>query len=227
MVSLTNYDPIEITTAICESLNFDCIIPTALYKSLQRREKNIIDAECLIEKQNAIPPALNESETEISHFFPPPPAKEEENFFRCSNGKDLQLFFLNVCNIFEESSLNDLTDILDSALKDKLKDLLDTYKPNKTENTNLKMKIIFKDDIPVCQRPRSLAFSEKIEVDKQIDEWLKEGIIRESTSEYSLPIVVRRKKKRWIDTNLCRFSSFEQENNKRSVSPSSYRRNIR
>ena len=145
-------------------------------------------------KTECNPPALNESETEITHFLPPPLAKEEENFLCCLNEKDLQSFFLNICNLFEESSLYDLTHIFDSALRDKLKVLLDNYKPNKTENTNLKMSIILKDDIPVCQRSRRLAFSEKIEVNKQIDVWIKECIIRESTSKYSLPIVVCRKK---------------------------------
>ena len=70
MLSFINYDLIHITGTICDSLNFDSIIPTALHESLLRREKLIIDAECLIKMQNATPSALNESETEISHFPP-------------------------------------------------------------------------------------------------------------------------------------------------------------
>ena len=112
-----------------------------------------------------------------------------------------QLFFLNVCNLFKESSLYDLTYIFDTAFRDKLKDLLDNYKQNKTENTNLKISIILKDDVPDCWKPRRFAFSEKIHIDKQIDVWIKEGIISESTSKYGSLILVPRKK---IDR--CKFA---------------------
>ena len=37
------------------------------------------------------------------------------------------------------------------------------------------MDIILEDDIPISQRARGLAFSKKIEVEKQIDAWLREG----------------------------------------------------
>lgn len=56
------------------------------------------------------------------------------------------------------------------------------------------MSIILTDDIPVCQRSRRLSFTEKQEVEKQIDEWLEKKIIRESCSDYCSPIVLCRKK---------------------------------
>ncbi|GBM60122.1 Transposon Ty3-I Gag-Pol polyprotein [Araneus ventricosus] len=56
------------------------------------------------------------------------------------------------------------------------------------------MRIILKDNEPICQPPRRLAFAEKEEVNKQIEEWLKEDIIRPSSSEYSSPIVLVKKK---------------------------------
>ncbi|GFX34693.1 retrovirus-related Pol polyprotein from transposon 17.6 [Trichonephila clavipes] len=56
------------------------------------------------------------------------------------------------------------------------------------------MRIILKDEEPVCQHPRRLAFTERQEVNKQIEEWLNESIIRPSTSEYTSPIVMVKKK---------------------------------
>ncbi|GFT92444.1 hypothetical protein TNCV_1053621 [Trichonephila clavipes] len=54
------------------------------------------------------------------------------------------------------------------------------------------MSIILKDYIPVCQRARRLS-SEKLQVNDQIDDWLQQGIIRESCSDYCSPIVLRNK----------------------------------
>ncbi|GFY15817.1 retrovirus-related Pol polyprotein from transposon 17.6 [Trichonephila clavipes] len=56
------------------------------------------------------------------------------------------------------------------------------------------MRIILKDEEPVCQPPRRLAFTERQEVNKQIEEWLNEGIIRPSSAEYASPIVMVKKK---------------------------------
>ncbi|GFT16772.1 retrovirus-related Pol polyprotein from transposon 17.6 [Trichonephila clavipes] len=56
------------------------------------------------------------------------------------------------------------------------------------------MCIILKDDISVCQRARRLSCSEKLQVNDQIDDWLQQGIIRESCSDYCSPIVLCKKK---------------------------------
>lgn len=48
--------------------------------------------------------------------------------------------------------------------------------------------------MPVCLRPRRLAVKEKIILDKQIDEWLKEGVIQPSKSKYSSPVAIVPKK---------------------------------
>ncbi|GFU79325.1 retrovirus-related Pol polyprotein from transposon 297 [Trichonephila clavipes] len=56
------------------------------------------------------------------------------------------------------------------------------------------MRIILKEEEPVCQPPRRLAFTERQEVNKQIEEWLNEGIIRPSSAEYASPIVMVKKK---------------------------------
>ncbi|GFV76405.1 retrovirus-related Pol polyprotein from transposon 17.6 [Trichonephila clavipes] len=56
------------------------------------------------------------------------------------------------------------------------------------------MRIVLKDDIPVYQSARRLPFSENQDVNKQIDEWLEQGILRPSSSEYASPIVLVKKK---------------------------------
>ncbi|GFW65481.1 transposon Tf2-9 polyprotein [Trichonephila clavipes] len=65
------------------------------------------------------------------------------------------------------------------------------------------MRIIPKDHIPVYQPARRLSFSENQDVNKQIDEWLEQGIVRPSshTSEYASPIVLVKKKDG--TTRLC------------------------
>lgn len=56
------------------------------------------------------------------------------------------------------------------------------------------MKIILKHEQPITFRPRRLSYSEQCELRVIIDELLTEGIIRESNSPYSSPIVLVRKK---------------------------------
>ncbi|GFT24239.1 transposon Tf2-9 polyprotein [Trichonephila clavipes] len=72
------------------------------------------------------------------------------------------------------------------------------------------MCIILKDDIPVCQRARRLSCSEKLQVDDQIDDWLQQGIIKESVSDYCSPIVLCKKK----DGNLRLCIDYRKINSK-------------
>ncbi|GFV34017.1 phosphatase and actin regulator 2 [Trichonephila clavipes] len=63
------------------------------------------------------------------------------------------------------------------------------------------MNIILKDDIPVCQRARRLSFSEKLQVNDQIDDWLRQGIIKESVFDYCSSIVLCKKVKGAMKTS--------------------------
>ncbi|GFV33386.1 retrovirus-related Pol polyprotein from transposon 17.6 [Trichonephila clavipes] len=58
-----------------------------------------------------------------------------------------------------------------------------------------------KDDIPVLPTCTPLIISENQDVNKQIDEWLEQGIVRPSSSEYASPIVLVKKKDG--TTRLC------------------------
>ncbi|GFT61147.1 retrovirus-related Pol polyprotein from transposon 297 [Trichonephila clavipes] len=103
------------------------------------------------------------------------------------------LFLLKVSETFDEC-LYDVSHISNSGIRDKVQTLIENYCPNKTETTALKMKIILSDEKPIAQRSRRLSLPEKREVEKQIEEWLEQGVIRESCSDISSPVVVSKKK---------------------------------
>lgn len=87
-----------------------------------------------------------------------------------------------------------LEHIVNPVIRQEVYQCIDTYHPVQVKEAPLKLKIILKDDIPVAQRPRRLSYTEQGIVEKQIDEWLKDGIIRVSFSEYSSPLVLVKKK---------------------------------
>ncbi|GFX85931.1 transposon Tf2-9 polyprotein [Trichonephila clavipes] len=71
--------------------------------------------------------------------------------------------------------------VTNPKIRRELFELISNYEPKKTEMTNVSMRIILKDDIPVYQPARRLSFSENQDVNKQIDEWLEQEIIRPSS----------------------------------------------
>ncbi|GFY15215.1 transposon Tf2-8 polyprotein [Trichonephila clavipes] len=102
----------------------------------------------------------------------------------------------------------DLRHVENRQIKKELEKLIQDYKPEKTASTDVTMRIILKDEEPVCQPPRRLAFTERQEVNKQIEEWLNEGIIRPSSAEYASPIVMpfRRLCKKELITRIARWT---------------------
>ncbi|GBL82029.1 Retrovirus-related Pol polyprotein from transposon 297, partial [Araneus ventricosus] len=56
------------------------------------------------------------------------------------------------------------------------------------------MNIRLTSDIPINSSPRRFPFIEKEIINEQIEQWLKDKIIRPSTSEYSSPVVLVKKK---------------------------------
>ncbi|GFT31145.1 retrovirus-related Pol polyprotein from transposon 17.6 [Trichonephila clavipes] len=115
--------------------------------------------------------------------------KEGVKFNKYENHE--QLMQISAENLQEEL---DLRHVENRQIKKELEKLIQDYKPEKTASTDVTMRIILKDEEPVCQHPRRLAFTERKEVNKQIEEWLNEGIIRPSSSEYASPIVMVKKK---------------------------------
>lgn len=70
---------------------------------------------------------------------------------------------------------------------DSIKDMIANYNPNNTEEFQISTRIVLKDDERIYHNPKRLSLSEKEIVEKQIDVWLKEGVIQESNTEYASP----------------------------------------
>lgn len=73
-------------------------------------------------------------------------------------------------------------------------ELIKNYRPVKQVDTPIETKIVLTSEAPIYQRPRRMAPKEKSIVNNQVAEWLRDGIIRESSSEFASPVVVVKKK---------------------------------
>jgi len=91
---------------------------------------------------------------------------------------------------------NDELDINEAAgecAKQEVSELIMNYKPLKSKSTNIEMKILLNNESPIFSRPRIFAFAETNVIDEQIEEWLDKGIIEESDSEFTSPVVLAKK----------------------------------
>ncbi|GFU19567.1 retrovirus-related Pol polyprotein from transposon 17.6 [Trichonephila clavipes] len=125
------------------------------------------------------------------------------------SGSSLGVHFnsnVSVSNMIENSSY-DLSHVKNFNTRNDLSSLIKDYKCNKIKSTKLKMNIKLKNDIPVCQRARRLSCSEKLQVNNQIDDWLRQGIIKESVFDYCSPIVLCKKVNGAMKTSSVEFIS--------------------
>lgn len=88
----------------------------------------------------------------------------------------------------------DLTHIKEQKHKEEIRQIVSTYRPNKKKEVGITTKIILKDEKPVTSAPRRLSIQDKQTVNKFMEEWLQDGIIQPSNSEYASPIVLVKKK---------------------------------
>ncbi|GFY03224.1 RVP domain-containing protein [Trichonephila clavipes] len=72
-----------------------------------------------------------------------------------------QLMQISAENLQEELNLRHVEN---RQIKKELEKLIQDYKPEKTASTDVTMRIILKDEEPVCQHPRRLTFTERQEV---------------------------------------------------------------
>ncbi|GFV20795.1 retrovirus-related Pol polyprotein from transposon 17.6 [Trichonephila clavipes] len=180
-ISLNQHSPsLSVRTAISPTLTEEFIIHPSVYSEIKKLGHAKSDV------------LLNESGSSLG-----------ANSSAYSNS----IFY--VANVIENCSY-DLTHVKNFDIRNDLSSLIKNYKPNKSKSTKLKMCIILKDDIPVCQRARRLSCSEKLQVDDQIDDWLQQGIIKESVSDYCSPIVLCKKK----DGNLRLCIDYRKINSK-------------
>ncbi|GFT99623.1 retrovirus-related Pol polyprotein from transposon 412 [Trichonephila clavipes] len=113
---------------------------------------------------------------------------------------------VSVSNVIENSSY-DLSHVKNFNTRNDLSSLIKDYKCNKIKSTKLKMNIKLQNDIPVCQTARRLSCSEKLQVNNQIDDWLRQGIIKESVFDYCSPIVLCKKANGAMKTSSVEFIS--------------------
>ena len=108
-------------------------------------------------------------------------------------GTQPEVFQINIDDKREADKI-DLSYIQDAESRRTIANVIENYKPNQIVETDVKMKLILKDDEVVYQKARRLSPSEKNIVNAQIEEWEKQGIVRPSSSDYASPVVLVKKK---------------------------------
>ncbi|XP_011171540.1 uncharacterized protein LOC105204179 [Solenopsis invicta] len=83
---------------------------------------------------------------------------------------------------------------IDNESRKTVECMMSAYKPNKIKTTDIELKITLKEETPIYQSPRRLPPKERESVEKQVNDWLHEGIIEPCSSEYASPVVVVKKK---------------------------------
>lgn len=101
--------------------------------------------------------------------------------------------FSKICQI-DVSETVDVSHIRSQTVKCEVREIVASYTPKVPSSPPIQMKLELSDNTPVHRPPRRLAPQEREAVAKQIEEWLRDGIIQHSRSPYASPIVVVRKK---------------------------------
>ncbi|GFV14942.1 retrovirus-related Pol polyprotein from transposon 17.6 [Trichonephila clavipes] len=194
-ISLNQHSPgLSVRTAISPTLTEEFIIHPSVYSEIKKLGHAKSDV------------LLNESESSLgAHAYAYSSAISFPN--------------VSFSNVIENSSY-DLSHVKNFNTRNDLSSLIKNYKCNNIKSTKLKMCIKLKNDIPVCQRARRLFCSEKLQVNNQIDDWLRQGIIKESVFDYCSPIVLCKKANGAMKTSSVEFIS-------RSPTPSPMNSNYR
>ncbi|GFU16117.1 pro-Pol polyprotein [Trichonephila clavipes] len=82
--------------------------------------------------------------------------------------------------------------------------------PNKIKTTDIELSITVTDDKPIYHSPRRLPFTERDIGDKQIDEWIQNGVIEPCSSAYASQVLVVRKKTAVHDFDVKQKASFDE-----------------
>lgn len=106
--------------------------------------------------------------------------------------KTADMYLLSI-DVTEEEALN-IQENVAREYKEEIEQLVNSYEPEKIKESVVKLKITMKDDEPIFSRPRRLSPAEKSIVDNQVKDWLEQGIIEPSSSEYASQVVVVKKK---------------------------------
>ncbi|GFU11892.1 pro-Pol polyprotein [Trichonephila clavipes] len=77
----------------------------------------------------------------------------------------------------------------------------------KLKTTDIELSITMTDDKPIYHSPKTVTFTERDIVDKQIDEWIQNGVIEPCSSAYASQVLVVRKR-RQSTTVIDSFTKF-------------------
>ena len=100
---------------------------------------------------------------------------------------------MKVCSV--GSSENDPGFHLEkNEFRDSIQDLIRSYAPKKPKESPVVMKILLRDEEPVHQNPRRLSVAENEVVKTQVAQWMADGIVKPSRSDYASPVVLVPKK---------------------------------
>ena len=80
------------------------------------------------------------------------------------------------------------------VMKCEIENMVINYEPVKSKCTNIEMKIIMTDEEPIYCSPRRLPFFEREIVDRQVEEWIEDGVVEPCYSDYTSPVVVVKKR---------------------------------
>ena len=118
---------------------------------------------------------------------------------------------------------NNIDMTVDKDIRDQVKNLIETYEPVKTKTTDIELNISLKNDKPVFLQPPRLPHYERDIVQEQIHQWLNEGKIRLSSSEYASPVLVTKREDG--SHRVCMdYRQLNAKNVKRSISYTNNRR---
>jgi len=90
--------------------------------------------------------------------------------------------------------VTDIEPAASAKAKEVVHNVVQNYQAVSTKSTNIQMRLTLNDDKPIHSRPRRFSYSERCIIDKQTDQWLKDGVIETSESEYSSPVVLVNKR---------------------------------
>ncbi|XP_043263810.1 uncharacterized protein LOC122404023 [Colletes gigas] len=125
--------------------------------------------------------------------------KTDKSMYAEADDKNIPEVYKIDC-ICERDEL-DLSNIEQAEYRNTVQTLIENYEPKKLHDSPVTMKLVVKDDDPIYQRPRRLSPRDREEVNRHINQWLCEGIIQPSLSDYTSPVVLVQKKNG--DTRLC------------------------
>lgn len=94
-----------------------------------------------------------------------------------------------------------LEHVTNTTMRKQIRSMVNDYRPRKVKDSGVMMQLVLKDEILVHQNPRRLAAEQRRVVQEIVDNWIAEGIVQPSNSDYASPIVLTKKKNG--DPRLC------------------------